>query len=219
MSMSLRWILLCLCLALVPMFGMGASTVEAEYAAVMGSAPDWQSGQKTFETCAACHGPDGRGTSDGYIPIIAAQHYRYVARTLIAYRHAQRMDPRMEHFVDKHHLQSAQEIADVAYYVSKLDPVSTKSIGDGLYVGHGAGVFERQCRSCHGDTGNGTDEKRIPRLAGQHFKYLLRQLHDALDGRRPNFPLEHARLLQDFEKADLEGVSDHLSRQLAHIPN
>jgi cytochrome c553 len=219
MLKPLQWILFCLWAAIAPVIANSASSVEAEYVAAMGSEPDLQSGQKAYETCAACHGPDGSGTGDGYIPIIAAQHYRYVARTLITYRYAQRMDPRMEHFADKHHLRSAQEIADVAYYVSKLDPVNTKSTGDGLYLEHGAGVFERQCRSCHGDTGNGTDEKRIPRLAGQHSKYLLRQLHDALDGRRPNFPQEHVRLIQDFEKADLEGVSDHLSRQRAHIPD
>jgi cytochrome c553 len=102
-----RWILCSLWLMFVPTISISASAVEAAYAAVIGSAPNWQSGQKAYEICAACHGPDGSGTDDGYIPIIAAQHYRYVTRTLVAYRYAQRMDPRMEHFVDKHHLLSA----------------------------------------------------------------------------------------------------------------
>jgi predicted CxxxxCH...CXXCH cytochrome family protein len=212
MSMSGRSMLVFMCVAFVPMFVGGVSTTEGEYASVLRTKPDWVNGQKAYETCAACHGPNGGGTSDGYIPIIAAQHYRYVARALIAYRHAERWDPRMEHFVDNHHLQNVQEISDVAYYVSRLEPVSTASNGDGVFVEHGAEVFDHQCRSCHGSSGNGNDDRRNPRLAGQHFGYLVRQLHDALEGRRPNFPLEHVKLLQGFEKADLDGVSDYLSR-------
>jgi hypothetical protein len=33
-----------------------------------------------------------------------------------------------------------------------------------------------------------------------------------LEGRRPNFPRDHVRLLQRFELADLAGVADYLSR-------
>jgi hypothetical protein len=37
-------------------------------------------------------------------------------------------------------------------------------------------------------------------------------MHDAVEGRRPNFPAEHIRLLQPFERADFVGVADFLSR-------
>jgi hypothetical protein len=37
-------------------------------------------------------------------------------------------------------------------------------------------------------------------------------MHDAVEGRRPNFPPDHVHLLERFELADLAGVADYLSR-------
>jgi cytochrome c553 len=54
--------------------------------------------------------------------------------------------------------------------------------------------------------------KAIPRLAGQHYEYLRRQLYDAVDRRRPNFSTDHVGLLMRFERVDFAGVSDYLSR-------
>jgi hypothetical protein len=33
-----------------------------------------------------------------------------------------------------------------------------------------------------------------------------------VEGRRPNFPREHIRLLEHFERADFVGVADYLNR-------
>jgi hypothetical protein len=37
-------------------------------------------------------------------------------------------------------------------------------------------------------------------------------MHDAVEGRRPNFSPEHIRLLLHFDRPDFEGVADYLSR-------
>jgi len=52
----------------------------------------------------------------------------------------------------------------------------------------------------------------IPRLSGQHYEYLRRQMYDAVDGRRPGFPPSHVRLLAQLEHDDIAGVADYLSR-------
>jgi hypothetical protein len=52
----------------------------------------------------------------------------------------------------------------------------------------------------------------VPRLAGQHYGYLLREMHDAVEGRRPNFSLTHIRLLQKLDRDDFVGLADFLSR-------
>jgi cytochrome c553 len=36
--------------------------------------PNKEHGKQLYETCAACHGPDGRGTLDGSVPALAGQH-------------------------------------------------------------------------------------------------------------------------------------------------
>jgi cytochrome c553 len=52
----------------------------------------------------------------------------------------------------------------------------------------------------------------IPRIAGQHYEYLTRQIYDAVDGRRPNFSTAHVRLLARLERDDIVGLADYLSR-------
>ncbi|HEV7985179.1 MAG TPA: hypothetical protein VGP20_03360 [Steroidobacteraceae bacterium] len=50
------------------------------------------------------------------------------------------------------------------------------------------------------------------RIAGQHFPYLVRLLHDALEDRRPNFSGAHVRSLARFDRDGIDGVADYLSR-------
>jgi len=57
--------------------------------------PDLQRGAELYETCAACHGPDGRGTDDGEIPAIAGQHGSVLLKQLTDFRHEQRWNERM----------------------------------------------------------------------------------------------------------------------------
>lgn len=205
---SLGWVIV----AALPLAAEGASVASQEFDSVLRSKADLVHGEMLFETCAACHGTNGAGVSDGTVPAIAAQHFRVIARELVDYRHDKRWDERMEHFTDEHHLSGPQDIADVAAYISGLKATRSLGQGSGEYLEHGAQVYARLCASCHGAAAEGDNRKRYPRLAGQHYEYLLGQLHDAVEGRRPNFPREHIRLLGSFERADFVGVADYLSR-------
>ena len=198
--------------AALPFAAHGTSTAQQEFDSVLHCKVDLARGQKLFDTCAACHSSDGSGASDGTVPAIAAQHFSVIASELIEYRHDGRWDERMEHFTDNHHMSGAQDIADIAAYVSRLRPTPALGQGSGEYVKHGAEVYARLCASCHGARGEGDNLKRYPRLAGQHYEYLLAQLHDAAGGRRPNFPPAHIHLLQSFGRADYIGIADYLSR-------
>jgi len=189
-----------------------ASLPQREYAQVLRSKPDIVHGETLFETCAACHGPQGAGIADGTVPAIAGQHFHIIARQLVEYRHDKRWDLRMNHFTDQHHLGGAQDIADLAAFISKLTVSEATDHGSGEYLRHGGEVYAHLCASCHGAAGEGGDRERYPRLAGQHYDYLLRQMHDGLEGRRPNFPPSHVRLLQRVERVDLAGLADYLSR-------
>ena len=52
----------------------------------------------------------------------------------------------------------------------------------------------------------------VPRLAGQHYKYVLRQLHDTLEQRRPNMPPPHPQLFDPLQVDQLTGLADYLAR-------
>jgi cytochrome c553 len=194
------------------------STAEAELAEVKRSTPNLDHGAELFDTCAACHGPDGGGTSDGQVPRIGAQHVSVLRKQLIDYRHDRRWDLRMEHFADRHHLGDAQGVADVAAYIHQLEPRGPPGEGSGKLVGKGAGLYAQLCRSCHGAAAEGDDGRVIPKIAGQHYEYLRRQLYDAVDGRRPNFSPAHIRLLAQLEHDDIEAVADYLSRLPGNPP-
>jgi cytochrome c553 len=204
--------LLCAWILFVPVVGKSAPSTQQEYETVLRSKADPGRGKQLFVPCAACHGPDGAGVEDGSVPAIAGQHFRVLAGQLVDFRHDKRWDRFMEHYADEHNLGDAQDLANVANYISNLAPVRTQSMGDGEFVSKGAQVYARACASCHGAAGQGNSLKGYPRLAAQHYAYLLRQMHDAVEGRRPNFSRAHVRLLERFDRSEFVGTADYLSR-------
>jgi len=169
-------------------------------------------GARLFEVCTACHGREGNGKADEGIPVIAQQHQRVLAKQLVDYRHAERWDLQMENVAARHKLGPARDLADVAAYVSALQRAPSSGTGDGRHLAVGAQAYARDCASCHGTEGEGNGVTLVPRVAGQHYKYLLRQLHDTLEERRPNMPPPHAQLLSPYGVDELTGIADHLSR-------
>jgi cytochrome c553 len=176
--------------------------------------PDLAHGAELYQTCAACHGEDGRGTEDGEIPAIAGQHGSVLLKQLTDFRHEQRWNERMQNFTDRHHLQGAQDLTDVAAYIASLRrfPPSAKGIGDGKDLGEGASVYFRSCERCHGPLGQGDLLRTRPRLAGQHYAYLLRQLEETAANQRPGMGRAHVDMLKDLAPEQLRGVADYLSR-------
>jgi len=120
----------------------------------------------------------------------------------------------MEYMADRHLLKTAQDIADVAAYASEIEtlPEAGVGIGSGEFLARGAEVYAGSCVSCHGKSGDGSERRQIPRVAGQNYEYLVRQVHDAVEGRRPNFSASHIRLLKRLDYADIMGVADYLAR-------
>ncbi len=174
--------------------------------------PDAMHGGQLFERCAACHASDGGGSADGSVPGIAGQYRSVLIKQLVDYRYSRRWDPRMEVIANSHSLTKSQDIADVTSFAAALPFKADASHGDGVNVAHGAEVFGRLCAGCHGARGEGNAAKAVPRLAGQRYEYLRRQLYEAVDDRRPNFANDHVLLLRRFQREDFTGVSDYLSR-------
>ncbi len=192
--------------------GHAAPVPQIEYAQVLASPRDITRGRELFAPCTACHGANGGGSADGLVPAIASQHFQVLTRQLIDYRYSKRWDPRMESVARGHLLPDAAAIAAVAAYVSALPHPPVIGLGDGEHAVYGGQVYRRLCSSCHGLAGEGDAARAIPRLAGQHYAYLLRQLHDAVDNRRPNFSPEHVQLLTRFQYVEFVGVADYIAR-------
>jgi cytochrome c553 len=189
-----------------------ASPPRDEYQSVLVRTPDRLHGETLFGNCVRCHGVNGGGALDGSVPAIAGQHFRVLARELVDFRHDKRWDARMEHFADTPYVIVTQDVADIADFISSLKPTGPGLPGDGEQLEHGAKAYQNLCASCHGSQGGGDRLKAYPRLAGQHYPYLLRQLYDAVEGRRPNFSLAHVKLLAPLDRDDFASMADYLSR-------
>jgi len=202
----------------LPAAASAAESARKEFATATRLVPDTVRGEELFRDCAVCHGRSGNGSDDGGVPRIAGQHFRVLVKQLVDYRHEKRWDIRMEHYAGRKLLEDAQSIADVAAYAAQLGREMPRNVGDGTLVAHGEQVYARLCSECHGANGEGNNRTTTPRLAGQHYEYILRQMYDAVDGRRPNFSSSHVRLLEKLQRDDLAGVADFLSRSMWSPP-
>jgi cytochrome c553 len=198
----------------LPLMAGGASNAAQDSSDALHSRPDLDHGAALFQACAVCHGASGGGTPDGHVPRIAGQHFSVLVKQLVDYRSDRRWDPLMEYMADRHLLKTAQDIADVAAYASGIEtlPEAGVSVGSGEYLARGAEIYTESCVSCHGERGDGSGRQQIPRVAGQNYEYLVRQIHDAVEGRRPNFSASHIRLLKKLDYAGIMGVADFLAR-------
>jgi cytochrome c553 len=198
----------------LPLITGAVSNESQERSDALHSRPDLDHGAALFQSCAVCHGTSGGGTPDGHVPRIAGQYFSVLVKQLGDYRSDRRWDPLMEYMADRHLLKTAQDIADVAAYASEIAivPEGGVSVGSGQYLARGSQIYTASCVSCHGKLGDGNGHRQIPRVAGQNYEYLVRQIHDAVEGRRPNFSVSHIRLLKRLDYADIMGVADFLAR-------
>jgi cytochrome c553 len=133
------------------------------------------------QICASCHGPEGNSSSPAF-PRLAGQTKDYLQTQLKAFRDHTRADPMAQAFMWGMAAQlNDQTIAELADYFSSRKPASGKR-PDPKLAQAGRDLFEhgipnsivQPCMICHGAHGEGNGV--IPRLAGQHQEYLLKQL-------------------------------------------
>jgi cytochrome c553 len=174
----------------------------AEVAAALALEGDLDRGAHAYESCAVCHGRDGRGRDDGTFPQLAGQHRSVLIKQLVDIREGRRRNPVMAPYAEA--LIDSQELADVASYVRSLPiPASAQGSVDGDV---GGALYLRDCGSCHGAQGEGNAEGFVPMLAGQHEAYLLRQIRAIAAGRRENAHPDMKARVSDYADDELRAV-------------
>lgn len=137
--------------------------------------------QNTVQTCAACHGANGRSVAPTF-PNLAAQTPPGLKAQLKAFKTQTRSDPDAQAYMwGMAAPLSDTLISELAAYYSKQRPAQGKG-EDSALITRGKQVFGQAipaaqipaCATCHGTHGQGL--AAFPRLAGQHAPYLLKQL-------------------------------------------
>jgi len=100
----------------------------------------------------------------------------------------------------------------VAGYISGLPTDPSPGVGDGTNLERGAELYHEKCATCHEDDGMGVDELLFPRLQGQHYAYLLRELNWIREGKRRNVYRGMVNRLRRIPVEDYEALADYISR-------
>ncbi len=169
-----------------------------------------ENGEEAFEICSGCHLPSGAGRPDGTFPQLAGQHPVVIIKQIADIRAGRRDNVIMYPFAVS--LTDQQELADVSAYIQTLPIPTDNGKGPGTNLEEGKMLFDRDCVECHGAYGEGDAEKFYPVLAGQHYKYLLRQISEIAEKKRRNANPDMVKIVEGYTHEQQVAVVDYMSR-------
>lgn len=179
---------------------------------LVNTAPSHASDRQFYGPCVPCHGPNGWGSVDGKVPNIAGQHRRYLEQQLALFKNGARIDVAMQLFAAHPRLSDRENVAAIARYLADLEPNPNPVQGPGAHLRLGLETYVRLCSGCHGSAGQGDAGNRIPRIAGQHYPYLQRQIEAVARLHERIAPPEMAVTLAGMSAAQRDSLADYLSR-------
>ena len=183
--------------------------MESEFAAALAHVGNPIVGKQTYELCISCHEASGAGSSNGAYPQLAGQYAPVLIKQMADIRRGVRDNPVMYPYAVE--LKYAQDLADVAAYLEGF----CIPVNHGRYEGTdadkqiavGKELYAQQCTQCHGTNGEGNKAKFYPVIAGQHYKYLLRQMTDIRDEKRRNANPDMVKVIKPFTNDQLVAIS------------
>ena len=186
---------------------------EGEKIEALHKVGDIERGKEAYEVCGACHLPSGAGRPDGTFPQLAGQHTTVLIKQMADIRAGLRDNPTMYPFAIS--LVDPQELADASAYISSLcipvDHGKYEGRDEAQQVATGKQLYEKECQTCHGKNGEGNRDKFYPVIAGQHYKYLLRQMTNIRDGKRRNANPDMVKIIKKYTDTDLVAISAYQS--------
>ena len=178
--------------------------------------------QGKVEYCKDCHGLSGQGFR-GYLtmPRLAGQTVTYIESQLQAFVDRKRDNNLFINMAKIHNVDSVVRVR-VATYFSDLQ---SKPFGGGpkQLANSGKALFEEgvpednvpACSTCHGPDARGQDN--IPRLAGQPYQYLVKELTEWNRGRGPlatpndELAVTMQQVARNLSRAKIAAVAAYLS--------
>jgi cytochrome c553 len=174
---------------------------------------DRKRGERLYALCRSCHMASAGGSPDGGVPRLAGQHRSVLIKQMADIRSGARHNPTMYPFAVV--LADPQDLADLAAYLEGLciqaNPRRYDAPDAGQQVAAGRALYDRACRACHGPSGEGSMHKGYPALAGQHHRYLLRQMSEIRDGRRSSAHREMVAIIGSYSDDQLLAVAAYQS--------
>lgn len=170
------------------------------------SAQDIEAGRTKAQACAACHGADGNSSSGSY-PNLAGQTWRYLYVQLKDFKEGRRSDPVMSPMAAP---LGRQDMIDIANFFAAQTPRPSAFKVDESKVRLGkAKADEVLCTMCH--LGGFSGQNEIPRVAGQQYEYIVKQMQDFRSRTRTNDAGNMTSVTKTLSDADIENLAQYIT--------
>ncbi len=161
--------------------------------------------------CHLCHGHEGESSSAIY-PRLAGQHASYIVKQLADFKAGRRKGTMNEMAAD---LSEQEMLALGEYFAAK--PAKSHRVRDKDFAAVGKFLYERgnkysgvaACKSCHGELGYGSEN--LPRLAGQHKRYVMSQLQEFNKRTRSNDNAIMRSIAENLTELEIEALARYVS--------
>ena len=158
------------------------------------------------QVCFACHGPNGNSTNPAY-PTLAGQNSRYIYLQLKDFKEGRRHDPQMDPMAAP---LTRDDMFALADYFSKQKQAPGGFKADPAKVAAGRAKSEEVlCPMCH--LGDFVGQNEIPRVAGQQYAYVKKQLSDFKAKRRTNDAGNMTSVAGTLSDDDIENLSQYIA--------
>lgn len=158
------------------------------------------------ETCVACHGPGGNASQPQY-PILAGQTARYLYLQLRDFKAGRRKDPLMSPMAQDLNPDEMRALAD--YFAAQpKTPTGFKPDPAKAALGK-VKADETLCTMCH--LGGFKGQNETPRVAGQHFDYIVKQLSDFKARRRTNDAGTMTSVSNTLSDEDIQNIAHYVA--------
>ncbi|MGF6674162.1 c-type cytochrome [Paraburkholderia tuberum] len=171
-----------------------------------GARADAEAGKAKAQVCAACHGPMGNSTNPDF-PILAGQNARYLYLELKDFKQGRRSHPPMSPMASDLSSEDMQDIADY-FAAQKLVPVRFNADGASIEAGSRKAA-EVLCTMCH--QGGFSGQNEIPRVAGQQYQYIVKQLQDFRSHTRTNDAGNMASVTRNLTDEDIHHLAAYIN--------
>ena len=158
------------------------------------------------QVCVVCHGPGGNSTSPQY-PVLAGQNARYLYLQLRDFKEGRRHDPQMDPMAAA---LTRDDMLALADYFSKQKQAPSGFKADPAKVAAGRRkTDEVLCPMCH--LGEFVGQNEIPRVAGQQYAYIKKQLSDFKAKRRTNDAGNMTSVAVTLSDDDIENLAQYIA--------
>jgi cytochrome c553 len=139
-------------------------------------------------------------------PILAGQTSRYLYLELRDFQEGRRNDPQMSPVAKDLTRDEMRALAD--YFAQQKPPVSNFKVDSAKAALGKAKADETLCTMCH--LGGFAGQNEIPRVAGQQYAYIVKQLSDFKARKRTNDAGNMTSVASTLSDKDIENLAHYL---------